>query len=164
MINHKERIHDLEGREELRKLCSGVILDLGSADRPICEEAITVDSCKVYLPKIVADVSMLPLSDEYADTIIASHILEHLDNTIDVLNEWKRVLKTNGKIGIMVPHGEYVDEINLGDSSMTHRQLFTEKTLELFLKHVGFREVIVTRIERPPAYLECPAIIATAIK
>lgn len=164
MIDHKERQHDLEGREMLKEICIGEGLDLGSADRPISENAITVDLNPEYNPYIVADVTKLPQTDSVCDFIVASHILEHLDNTIDALKEWRRVLKINGRIGIMVPHGEYVDSDDLGDTSMTHRQLFTEKTLELFMKHVGFRDIIVTRLERPLAYNKCPAIIAFAIK
>lgn len=163
-MDHKERKHDLEGRELLKKICAGIGLDLGSADRPICDNAITVDKNREYHPQYIADVTFLPFENGEYDFIVASYILEHLDNTIDVLKEWKRVLKVGGKIGIMVPHGEFLPYNDLGDSSMTHRQLFTEKTLELFLSHVGFREVEVKRLERPLASNNTPAIIAFAIK
>jgi SAM-dependent methyltransferase len=165
MINHHERVHDLEGRELLRKICIGQGLDLGSSNRPISPNALTVDIDEEAKPQVVADVRKLPFHDESFDFIVASHILEHIDDTISTLREWKRVLKTGGEIGIMVPHGEFVDPVDLGDTSMTHRQLFTEKTLELFLRHVGFGIVSeVVRLERPLASNKCPAIIAFAIK
>ena len=162
--NFNERVHDKEGRDLLRTICIGNGLDIGSADRPICENALRIDINPEYKPNILCDMSNIPLEDNSQDFIVASHVLEHSDNTIGCLKEWIRLLKPNSKIGILVPHGEFVDYIDLGDSSLTHRTLFTEKTLELFLKHIGFKEVEVKRIERPLAYNKSPAIIAFAVK
>jgi Uncharacterized protein conserved in bacteria len=44
--------------------------------------------------------------DETFDIIYSSHVLEHFDykrELLEVLKEWKRVLKTNGKLYISVP-------------------------------------------------------------
>lgn len=163
-INFHEREHDIEGRNMLGAICKGKVLDLGSADRPITSTAIRVDHNPECNPDIIADVKNIPVDDNSIDTIIASHILEHNDNIIDTLKEWLRILKPNGEIGIMVPHGEYVDCVDLGDTSMTHRTLFTEKTLKIYLKHVGFKDVSSERIERPLSSNKTPAIIAFAKK
>lgn len=164
MINFNKRKHDIEGRDLLRKICIGKGLDMGCADRPIIKDVTTVDQDIRVHPNIVADMSNIPLDDNSQDFIVSSHSLEHTDNTIDTLREWHRLLKVGGKLGIMVPHGEYADTEDLGDSSGTHRVLFTEKTLEIFLKHIGFKEVNVRRIERPLAYNQTPAILGFAVK
>lgn len=164
MIIQSERKHDLEGRDMLRAICNGKGLDIGCADRPIKKGVLTLDHNPDYNPDILADMKDIPVSDNTFDFLIASHILEHNDNTIDTLKEWLRILKVDGKIGIMVPHGEFAEIKDLGDSSMTHRTLLTEKTLEIYLKHIGFRQVTVNRIERPLAYKQTPAIIAFGVK
>lgn len=163
-MDHKDRIHDLEGREILKSICIGDGLEIGSADRPISENSLTLDLELKYKPDIVADMHHIPLESDSKEYLVASHVLEHTDLTIDVLKEWRRVLKVGGKIGIMVPHGEFVPWKDLGDSELTHRMLFTEKTLELYLKHVGFKEVNVKRLERPLARNKEPAILGFAIK
>ena len=164
LINHKERKHDLEGRELLRKICIGNGIDVGCADRPINDEVDTLDLNPLYNPKFVGNIENMPIEDNTYDFLIASHILEHVDNTIDTLKEFKRVIKVGGSVGIMVPHGEYVDHVDLGDSSMGHRMLFSEKTLEKYMQHVGFNSIEVKRLERPLASGNVPAIIAFAKK
>ncbi len=163
-----DRKHDLEGRKLLEEICQGCGLDVGSADRPLCPTHIcgitTVDIDKDIDADIVADMSDMPIRPNSQDFIVCSHALEHVENTIDVLKEFYRVLKDGGHVGILVPHGEYVNATDLGDSEYTHKQLFTEKTLELYLQHVGFKEVNVRRLERPLAYKQAPAIIAFAQK
>ena len=164
MIKHTERKHDLEGRRLLRKIAKGVGIDIGFGGRPITGDVITLDKDPKYEPHIIADMKDIPVEDESFDFVIASHILEHDDNTIDTLKEWKRILKKGGKLGIMVPHGEFVDPTDLGDAGLTHRMLFTERTLGNYLIFVGFREIDVVRLERPLSSLKTPVIIAFAEK
>lgn len=54
---------------------------------------------------IVSDVSDLPVEDNSVDEIYASHILEHFPHrkTLEVLDEWHRVLKPGGELKIAVP-------------------------------------------------------------
>ena len=46
----------------------------------------------------------LPLSDEWADTIHASHVLEHVERRDEHLQEWHRVLRVGGTMIVIVPH------------------------------------------------------------
>lgn len=168
MIDHTVRQHDLETREMvINSIIRGSIglgLDIGSSARPIVNWCETLDMDREANPTYVRDAINTELANETYDWITALHILEHLDNTIDALKEWKRILKTGGKIGIVVPHGEGVDAKDLGDSSLTHRTLFTEKTLGLFLEHVGFKILELKTVPRPLAYKENPAILAICQK
>lgn len=162
--NFKDRVHDLAGREFLEAICVGDGLEVGSADRPISKNAKTLDIEEKYKPEIVADMLKIPLENDSQDFLVASHALEHTEHILVALKEWYRVLKKGGEIGIMVPHGEFVPWEDLGDSELTHKSLLTEKTLELYLKHVGFQDVIVRRLERPLARNEEPAVLGFAIK
>lgn len=49
----------------------------------------------------VSDISLVP--DEYADVIISTHVLEHVDNPIDILKGLYKKLKPYGKIVFIVP-------------------------------------------------------------
>lgn len=49
----------------------------------------------------VKDMSLLP--DEFADLIISTHVLEHVDNPLGILKGLYEKLKQNGKIVFIVP-------------------------------------------------------------
>lgn len=165
MLTHQNRLHDLECREIIKGICIGKGIDIGCADRPINDECDTLDKNPEYNPKFCCDTENLnAIPDETYDYVSACHILEHIDNTIDTLKEWRKILKTGGRLGIIVPHGEGVDAEDLGDSSKTHRTLFTQKTLQLFLEHVGFKILDIRTVPRPLAYKQNPAIIAICEK
>lgn len=62
---------------------------------------------------VMADVSKkLPFQNETFDIIVASHILEHVEMSLasDVIKEWMRVLKENGKLYLTVPDGRALAE------------------------------------------------------
>jgi len=54
----------------------------------------------------------LPFPDETFDIIVASHILEHIEMSIasDVIKEWMRTLKKDGKLYLTVPDGKALAE------------------------------------------------------
>ena len=124
----------------------------------------------------VTDISKkLPWEDEEIDEILAESVLEHMHhgpctggtsyarahlNTIDILSEWRRVLKTGGKCVIKVPNilgiincyktgkmqyrdfwmylyggQEYVEN--------THLAGFDPFTLKEVMTIAGFRDVIL---------------------
>ena len=57
-------------------------------------------------PDVEADLRKLPFPDEHADEIMAVHVIEHFYvwEVMSVLDEWKRVLKTGGKIILELPN------------------------------------------------------------
>lgn len=145
-ISFKERTFDNPSRDILKDICVGDGLDIGSADRPISKNAKTVDINRDYNPDYGVDMHNLPIDDLSQDFIIMSHVLEHTDRVISCLKEMKRVLKHGGGIGITVPNGELCSHTDLGDGMMTHKMLFTRKTLELYMLHIGFKDVKVVEI------------------
>lgn len=160
----KERVHDLEGREIIKSHLKGKILDVGFGGRPITNDAITLDNNPEVGPEILSEMEDMPVMNEVFDSISACHILEHTDKVIEVLKEFKRVLKKGGTLCIMVPHGEYVDSVDLGDTELKHKSLFSVIILKKYLEFVGFKVMECFKLERPLASQNVPAIIAIAKK
>jgi ubiquinone/menaquinone biosynthesis C-methylase UbiE len=49
------------------------------------------------------DATKLDYADSSVDRLIATHVLEHLPNPVDVLKEWNRVVRPGGVISIVLP-------------------------------------------------------------
>ncbi len=132
-----------------------------------------------------ADVSALPLENDSVDKILAYHILEHfrsgtyephLSNplnpktALEVLTEWKRVLKVGGTLEIKVPDFEKIVWLyhNFPEWARTpganapfgsfsdwlcsngqHQLIFDKKTMTDLLQIVGFKDV--TYHDPPPS-------------
>jgi predicted SAM-dependent methyltransferase len=56
-------------------------------------------------PDVVCDVRKLPFEDEYADEILAVHLVEHFYpwEAEEILGDWKRVLKPGGRLVLELP-------------------------------------------------------------
>ena len=54
-------------------------------------------------PAVVADVDDLPFEQASLDGLWASHCLEHLTNPLATLERWRKLLKPNGRLGVIVP-------------------------------------------------------------
>lgn len=70
-----------------------------------------------------------PFKDNSADEILMSHVFEHLNDHIRVIDECWRVLKPTGKLTIQVPHSSYYAA--WGD--LTHTHAFTSSSLHGFI-------------------------------
>lgn len=87
-------------------------------------------------PDILADVHHIPLGKSTCDEILCEHVLEHISDTIAVMNEFHRVLKPKGKLKILVPHGLNPDFWSTPD----HVKGFTYTTFNQFWQddHIGY--------------------------
>lgn len=61
-----------------------------------------------------ADFSDIP--DSSVDVIISNHALEHVENPLEILKEFKRVIKSSGYIVVVVPH-EMGKDVDLLDNN-----------------------------------------------
>jgi GT2 family glycosyltransferase len=80
---------------------------------------------------IVADICSVPLPDESQDFLVASHVLEHVADCVQALQEWKRLLKPGGKLIVTVPDNNKVPGMII-DSS--HLHAFTLQSLQNLLE------------------------------
>ena len=53
---------------------------------------------------ILEATALEPIKSESYDFVLSSHTLEHIANPLRALSEWKRVLKGNGILVLVVPH------------------------------------------------------------
>ena len=86
------------------------VLDLGSGTFPYKakenEEVTSVDFRSEVNPTVVHNLFQFPwpLEDSSYDIIYASHIMEHMKDNIEFMEEIYRIAKPNAKVIIRVPH------------------------------------------------------------
>lgn len=97
----------------LELYCTGNGLEVGPGKNPLCDPKRTKfldkhstgkDGCPN--PDIQAPADRIPVADGTFDYVFSSHCLEHMPNTIRVLQEWIRVLRPAGVIFLVLPHGD----------------------------------------------------------
>jgi len=59
----------------------------------------------VCIPLIVASLTDLPFREEVFDSVISCDVIEHVPDTRRVLAEFRRVLRTSGRLCLTVPNG-----------------------------------------------------------
>ena len=77
----------------------------------------------------------LPMfKDNELDFLVQRHNLEHYKDIILTLQEWKRVLKPGGILGMVVPDDEVCNTISLDP---THFHVFTRSSMKRLLDLIG---------------------------
>lgn len=107
-------------------------LNIG-AGRDIKKSWDNLDNHKRFGANIIHDLRDLPLpiKSKTYDYVLLSHILEHLTDTTNLLNECVRILKIGGKMEIEVPYGDSVW------NSIDHKKEFRIVT---FLNYLGMED------------------------
>lgn len=84
---------------------------------------------------LVGDAANIPVVSESQDYILALHIFEHLLDPVNVLKEWKRVLKPDGKAIIVCPNHLQMDTMMV---DYTHLHAFTPESMTNLLHSAGW--------------------------
>jgi len=98
-------------------------LNLGCGDK-ILVDYINVDVAQERSgkqPDVICDVRNLnKFSNDYADEILAVHVIEHFWRweVVSILKEWVRVLKPNGKLILECPNLKSACEYFLQDPDL----------------------------------------------
>lgn len=88
--------------------CFGLGLDVGSGDRTLNPNMITVDNWADGVDyKMEAD-NLHEFKDDTFDFVYASHILEHLKDPLKAVEEWLRVVKKGGYVIIITPDKRFI--------------------------------------------------------
>lgn len=132
--NHPERLAVLP-------FLRGQVLEVGCGHRKSAPLSIAVDLVpagvlgRVGNPAglasqadVAADGAHLPFRDSCFDVVVARHNLEHYVDTVGVLAEWKRVLKPEGCVVVVVPDEERFPGRTV-TLDPTHYVSFTEGSL-----------------------------------
>lgn len=98
-------------RSDLAGYCVGNGVDIGYGGDPIVPSAITIDNpdglmanCGDHPINLAGDATSLRwFRGSVLDYVYSSHCLEDFQNTVDILSEWLRVLKTGGRLVLLLP-------------------------------------------------------------
>jgi SAM-dependent methyltransferase len=71
------------------------------------------------LAKVKMDIHKIPLGDNYFDVILCNHVLEHVKDDIQVIQEFHRVLKPMGWAILQIPFFSPIPEHTFEDNSIT---------------------------------------------
>jgi len=149
-------------RNILTEYAKGNGLNIGCGDDKI-KGSIGVDiSPKAGGANTVANGNKLPFKDNEFDYVLASHNLEHYEESpIIILREWRRVLKPGGVCVVIVPDEVY----NIAHGFPWHTQhlhIFTDQTLKLIMTYSGFlvkrAEIINREPERKDRTILCVGV------
>lgn len=137
-------------------------LILGSWTRDYGDEYTHVDLANLPNIDIVSNVNKLPLEDNVASYVFASHVLEYFDRQegLKVLKEWYRVLEPNGILRVAVPDfkqltklyteknlpiekilGPLFGKMDCNGNPIYHRTTYDFKSLAKMLSEVGFSNI-----------------------
>ena len=115
-------------RERLKKYLSGNGIEIGALQNPMDLTGLDVsvkyvDRCSaeelrehypelnamnLVSPDVIADAhSLTTIKDNSLDFIIANHLLEHLANPIEALQNWQQKLRAGGVIFLALPDKRY---------------------------------------------------------
>ncbi len=112
-----------------------LVVDLGAGGRKIAPHVKTVDFVKFPGTDYVSDVTATPFDAGTVDLVIATGLLEHVEDDRKLIGEMRRILKTGGTAYIEIP---FLQQYH--DDPIDCRRL-TQPGLALLLKQQGFEVV-----------------------
>lgn len=86
---------------------------------------------------VVADATRMPFEDGTFDAVVASHILEHIDDDDAAVAEIRRVLKPGGPLVALVPCHQFM--YNHHDRALHHVRRYSRRNFIKLLERNGFR-------------------------
>ena len=98
--------------------------------------ALTLVKKRLELPLINGDLNKLPLRSNSIGLIVAMDVLEHLDNDVNGISEFYRVLKKGGKLILTVPAFGFLWGIQ--DKVTGHKRRYLMMDITEKLRHEGF--------------------------
>ena len=106
-------------------------LNFGCGDHKL-DGFVGVDKLKTKAADIIHDMNVFPypFRNDSVEEALLSNILEHLHDTIGVINEIWRVCKNEATVRIIVPYYNSPGACN----DPTHVRFFTERTFDYFTK------------------------------
>jgi len=108
------------------------VLDIGAGGRRIAPYVITVDFVDSGDTDVVADATATPFREESVDLLVATGLLEHLEDEVAFLEEARRIVRRGGDIYIEIP---FLQQYH--DDPIDCRRL-TLPGLERLLRRHGF--------------------------
>ncbi|KAK0660151.1 S-adenosyl-L-methionine-dependent methyltransferase [Cercophora samala] len=98
---------------EIKSITSLTLTDFSPAMVETMSANPSIISLQSQLPVQIlqCDATALPFPDSEFDTVIANHMLYHVDDPLSALSEFKRVLKTGGKLVVALNGLDHLKEL-----------------------------------------------------
>lgn len=133
-------------------------------DKGITATGLEIDAGarKIAIEKGCKDVfepeHLSSLKDQSADIITLWHVLEHIHNLDDVIDNFKRVLKDNGSLVIAVPNHQSYDESVYGKywaayDVPRHLYHFNIQSMAHLMNRHGFKLIQTKSMKLDPFYI-----------
>jgi len=166
----KKDVHMRRRKELILKYAQGDCLDVGCGDGYFLMEiakrfpkniflGVDEDLFSINLAKqretknlkfIKSDIMSAKIKYKY-DTIILSHVFEHLIDPANVLLKLKKLLKNDGKILLLLPNKSgFLNEARFAPGTLKHLWIFDKNSITFLLNQIGFSfELVPTTIRLP---------------
>ena len=130
--------------------------------QPHCNEVIGIELLQNYVDElnalgIACTNSLDVIEDGSLDVIVSFHVIEHLPNPIDTLNDLMRKVASGGQILIEVPHANdfllssvACEEFKQFTLWSQHLVLHTRDSLRKTLEYVGLEDIQIEGVQRYP--------------
>jgi len=105
-----------------------MILNIGCGHLNRDRGEIGMDINPACNPDVLGSVEAIPFPDESFESLKAVHVLEHIENIVQAMDECHRVLKKNGRFHIRVPLFPTLGSI----ADPTHKRYFIPETFRYF--------------------------------
>lgn len=132
---------------EVIKFTEGVGVDIGCGLNKIHSAAIGVDKRLgpsdfgyPFGAQVRADGSQLPwIVDKSLDYVFSSHCLEHFPDPNFVLDEWSRVIKSKGRLVLLMPHKDRYPNVGTRGANPDHKRDYLPADVIQMLSERKFR-------------------------
>lgn len=105
----------------------------------------TIERMAIEFPNVQyihADATKTPFTNEFFDVVVSGEVIEHIENTEDLVKEMVRICKPGGKMILSTPHLEFDDPEHIWE--------FEEKDLHDFFDKYGPVTTEVLKSEKFP--------------
>lgn len=134
----------------LRQLGAGAVVGTDLEPKALAHASPRLGSASLTASR----AERLPLRDEVADVLISLDVIEHLDDDVAALREYRRVLRLGATLAVSVP--AYPSLWSSHDEWAGHRRRYRQATLVAALEGAGFE---VERATHVFSFLVPPALL-----
>lgn len=135
----------------------GLRLTLTDFSEAMCSQLRSIPGARVER----CDATDLPFADASFDTVVAIHMLYHVDDPAAALKEFARVLRPGGRLAVAVNGRDHLEELRVIGPAVGRPELLRGLVLNDFTAESGADEIARyisdVSVERYPSDLEVPA-------
>lgn len=150
----EQGVESLKIRWDIVSYTRGKVLDLGSSTVSPFAHWTSVDTIKPQtangrrFPDVQADCSQpMPVFGTGSwDSVVSSHLLEHVVDYKAALREWWRIVRVGGYLVLYLPHKELYPNIGTADANADHKHDFMPDDILSAMKEIGGFELIENQV------------------